>query len=108
MFETIDRVQGRERCVRRVREIVAQQARLAQELMLLVREAEDGGYCEQDGCTSSAAWLALVSSSDYRTAARITRTNTALRELPALDRALETGELTLDQGAAAAEFAAPA
>ena len=57
---------------------------------------------------SSAQWLALVSSSDYRNAARITRTSSALRELPALDHALSTGALTLDQVAAAAEFATPA
>ena len=38
---------------------------------------------------------------------RITRTSDALRSLPALDHALSTGALTLDQVAAAAEFATP-
>ena len=57
---------------------------------------------------SSAQWLAQVSSSDHRTAARITRTSQALRELPELDQAMSTGALTLDQVAAAAEFATPA
>ena len=38
---------------------------------------------------------------------RITRTSVALRSLPALDHALATGALTLDQVAAAAEFATP-
>ena len=35
------------------------------------------------------------------------RTSAALRDLPALDHALSTGALTLDQVAAAAEFATP-
>ena len=60
------------------------------------------------GHSTSAAWLAEISSSDYRTAARITRTGDALRKLPALDHALGTGALTLDQVAAAVEFATPA
>ena len=46
-------------------------------------------------------------SSDHRTAVRITQTSVALRSLPALDHALSTGALTLDQVAAAAEFATP-
>ena len=59
------------------------------------------------GLHSSAQWLAQISSSDYRTAARITRTSDALRSLPALDEAMSSGELTLDQVAAAAEVATP-
>ena len=59
------------------------------------------------GCSSSAQWLAQVSSSDHRTAVQITKTSVALRSLPALDHALSTGALTLDQVAAAAEFATP-
>ncbi len=59
------------------------------------------------GCSSSAQWLAQLSSSDHRTAVRITQTSVALRSLPALDHALSTGALTLDQVAAAAEFATP-
>jgi hypothetical protein len=39
---------------------------------------------------------------------RITRTSDALRSLPALDHAMSTGALTLDQVAAAAEYATPA
>ena len=38
---------------------------------------------------------------------QITKTSIALRSLPALDHALSTGALTLDQVAAAAEFATP-
>jgi hypothetical protein len=49
-----------------------------------------------------------LSSSDYRSAQRITATSSALRRLPALDQALGTGVLSLDQVAAAAEFATPA
>ena len=40
-------------------------------------------------------------------AVQITQTSVALRSLPALDHALSTGALTLDQVAAAAEFATP-
>ena len=57
--------------------------------------------------SSSAQWLAQIASSDYRSAERITRTSDALRNLPALDEALGTGALSLDQVAAAAEFATP-
>ncbi len=73
----------------------------------IVREADDDGDWQAAGCSSSAQWLAQVSRSDHRTAARITRTSAALRSLPALDHALSTGALTLDQVAAAAEFATP-
>jgi hypothetical protein len=51
--------------------------------------------------------LAQISNSDHRTAARITRTSSALRSLPALDHAMSTGALTMDQVAAAAEYATP-
>ena len=65
------------------------------------------GDWQAAGCSSSAQWLAQISSSDHRTAERITHTSAALRELPALDHALSTGALNLDQVAAAAEFATP-
>jgi len=97
----------RERRRREVRAIGKQQARLAQRLTEIVREADDEGDWQSAGCSSSAQWLAQISSSDHRTAKRITHTSDALRELPALDHALSTGALTLDQVAAAAEFATP-
>ena len=107
---TIDQERERRREARRreVRGICEQQARLAQRLTEIVREADDDGDWRAAGCSSSAQWLAQVSSSDYRTAARITRTSSALRCLPALDQALSDGLLSLDQVAAAAEFATPA
>ena len=107
---TIDQTRERRREARRseVREICEQQARLSQRLTEIVREAEDDGDWKAAGCSTSAPWLAQISSSDYRTAARITRTGDALRKLPALDHALGTGALTLDQVAAAVEFATPA
>jgi hypothetical protein len=73
----------------------------------LVRAADDRGDWQAAGCSSSAQWLAQVSSSDHRTAVQITDASVALRRLPALDHALSTGALTLDQVAAAAEFATP-
>ena len=92
----------------RARASCAERARLDQELMEIAREAEDEGDWQAAGCSSGAQWLAQVSSSDYRTAQRITRTSEALRLLPALDHALSTGALNLDQVVAAAEVATPA
>ncbi len=86
----------------------AEEARIKRRVMQIVREADDEGDWRAAGCSSSAQWLAQVSSSDYRAAVRITRTSVALGSLPALDHALGTGVLTLDQVAAAAEFATPA
>jgi hypothetical protein len=106
---TVDQALEREReaCRREVRSICQQQARLTQRLTELVREADDRGDWQSAGCSSSAQWLAQISSSDHRTAVRITSTSDALRSLPELDRALSTGALSLDQVAAAAEFATP-
>ena len=87
--------------------IFAEQARLAQRVTQIVREADDDDDWRAAGCSSSAQWLAQVSSSDHRSAVQITKTSVALRSLPALDHALSTGALTLDQVAAAAEFATP-
>ena len=106
---TIDRAFEREREAdrRALVSICEQQARLAQQRTVIVRRADDRGDWQAAGCSSSAQWLAQISSSDYRTALRITETAEALRELPALDEALSTGELTLDQVAAAAPIATP-
>ena len=107
--ETIDWAFEREReaAEGEVRSIREQQARLDQRLTKISRRAEDRGYWKAAGCSSVAQWLAQISSSDYRTALRITETAEALRELPALDKALSSGELTLDQVAAAAPLATP-
>jgi hypothetical protein len=98
----------REERRRRVRANREQAARLDQELTEIVRAADDERDWEAAGCSSSAQWLAQISSSDHRTAQQITRTSDALRKLPELDRALSTGALTLDQVAAAARYATPA
>ena len=113
MFATLDGTVDQERERRRearrceLRVLCEQEARIKQRVTQIVREADDDGDWQAAGCSSSAQWLAQVSSSDHRTAARITRTSQALRELPALDQAMSTGALTLDQVAAAAEFATP-
>jgi hypothetical protein len=106
---TIDQSLERRRAARRceLRSICEQEARLKQRVTQLVREADDDGDWQAAGCSSSAQWLAQLSSSDYRSAQRITATSSALRSLPALDRALSTGALSHDQVAAAAEFATP-
>ena len=107
---TVDQALERRREARRreLREICEREARDKQRVTELVREAEDDGDWRAAGCSSSAQWFAQVYRSDYRSALQITRTSAALRSLPALDQALSTGALTLDQVAAAAEFATPA
>jgi hypothetical protein len=106
---TVDHALERERAARRSRVIslCERKAALEQELTQVVREADDEGDWRAAGCSSSAQWFAQVSSSDYRSALRLTRTSSALRNLPALDEAMSSGALTLDQVAAAAEFATP-
>ena len=83
------------------------QARLQQEVTQIAREADDEADWQAAGFSSNAAWLAQALSSDHRTAVRIARTGEALRDLPALDHAMSTGTLTLDQVAAAVEHATP-
>jgi hypothetical protein len=106
---TVDQALEREREADRCAlvSIREQEARLAQQRTVIVRRADDRGDWQAAGCSSSAQWLAQISSSDYRTAARIARTSDALRILPALDEAMSSGTLTLDQVAAAAEVATP-
>jgi hypothetical protein len=107
---TIDQLRERRRAARRreLRSLCVQEARIKQRVTQIVRAADDDGDWRAAGCSSSAQWLAQLSSSDYRSAQRITATSSALRSLPALDHALRTGALSLDQVAAAAEFATPA
>ena len=107
---TVDQVRERRREARRreLRSLCEQEARIKQRVTQIVREADDDGDWQAAGCSSSAQWLAQISSSDYRSAVRITRTSSALRSLPALDHAMRRGALTLDQVAAAAEYATPA
>jgi hypothetical protein len=109
MDGTIDQPLERRREARRreLRSLCVQEARINQRVTQLVREADDAEDWRAAGCSSSAQWLAQLSQSDYRSAQRITATSSALRSLPALDHALGTGALSLDQVAAAAEFATP-
>ena len=72
-----------------------------------MREGDDDGDWQAAGCSSSAQWVALVCNSDYGTAKRISEVGEALREQPAIGHAMSTGELTLDQGAAALKHATP-
>jgi len=106
---TVDQDLERRRAARRreLRSLSQQEAQIKQRVTEIVREAEDDGDWRAAGCSSSAQWLAQICRSDYRSAERITRTSSSLRCLPALDQALGSGALTLDQVAAAAEFATP-
>ena len=113
MFALVEPVAGQalelrraaRRC--RARALCVEQARIQSELTQIVRDAEDDGDWQATGCSSGAQWLAQLMHSDHRTAVRITTTSRALRGLPALDEALGRGVLSLDQVAAAVEFATP-
>ncbi len=58
-----------------LRSLFAQEARIKQRVTQIVREAEDDEDWQAAGCSSSAQWLAQISSSDYRSAVQITRTS---------------------------------
>jgi HNH endonuclease len=107
---TVDQARERRREARRceLRALCEQEARIKQRVTEIVRAADDDGDWEAAGCSSSAQWLAQVCASDHRTAVQLARTSEALRSLPALDGALGSGVLTLDQVAAAARYATPA
>ena len=88
MFAAVDEAVDEALAVRREgrrRELVsifAEQARLAQRVTQLVREADDDDDWRAAGCSSSAQWLAQVSSSDHRTAVQITRTSSRSAACP--------------------------
>ena len=90
-----------------MREAAAQIARSQHALTVLTREGDDDGDWQAAGCSSSPQWVALVCNSDYGTAKRISDVGEALRGQPAIGHAMSTGELTLDQGAAALKHATP-
>jgi hypothetical protein len=106
---TIHQARGLRRAarLRELDEISEREARDKQRVTEIVREADDDDDWRDAGFSSSAQWFAHVYRSDHRTARLITSTSEALCTLPALDEKLGTGELTLDQVAAAAEFATP-
>src|SRR6195952_1460164 len=106
---TIDHALERRREARRVeaRDLSAQKARIDQRLTVISREAGAEGDWDAAGCTSGAQWLAQITSSEYRTAATLVDAGTALATLPALDSALSSGALNLDQVTAAIPYATP-
>jgi hypothetical protein len=106
--EPVDVTAGRERRRRELVSIGAAQAQLDQRLTLIVREADEHADWQAAGFSSRSSWLAQTLNSTHRSALQLARTASALRVLPALDSAFGMGVLTLDQVAAAAEFATPA
>ena len=98
---------SREACLRELAEISAQEARNAQRVTVLVREATLRRDWKAAGFASPAQWFAQAYRVDHQTAKRVTATSSLLGELPALDAALECGRLSLGQVAAAAEYATP-
>jgi hypothetical protein len=106
---TIDHTLERTRkaCLRELREICEREARDKQRVTELVRAANARGDWKAAGFSSAAQWYAHVYRVDHHTAERVTSTADALGALPAIDEKMRTGELTLDQGAAAAKHATP-
>src|SRR3954467_2884279 len=106
---TIDQTLERRRDARRhaMRANRAARARLDHELTMLVRAGDDERDWQAAGCSSSAQGVAQVGNSDYGTAKRISDVSEALREQPAIGEAMSSGELTIDQGAAALKHATP-
>ena len=106
---TVDQALERERaaCRARLGELRERAARDAHEVSELVRAADDRRDWQAAGCVSPAEWFMQIYGTEYASAVRMVRTSDALRELPALDHALSTGELTLEQAAAAAPLATP-
>jgi hypothetical protein len=106
---TIDQALERERaaCRRELGEIAVREARDKQRAMLLVRQANARGDWKAAGCSSPEQWYAQVSGTTYQTAKVVTATAEALGELPAIDEALGTGEMTFDQTAAGVVNATP-
>jgi hypothetical protein len=92
---------------RELGEISDLEARNKQRVTELVRLADERGTWKRAGCSSLAQWFAQAFRCDYRAALRVTETAAALRALPALDEAMSSGSLTLDQVAAATPFATP-
>ena len=85
----------------------ADEARKEQRKAQIVREAEDDDDWRDAGFASNVQWFMQLYACDYRTAQRIVRASEALGSLPAIDHALGSGELTLDQAIAVAEVATP-
>src|ERR1700712_5243903 len=106
---TIDHQLERRREARRVkaRDLSAQKARIDQQLTVLSREAGEEGDWKAAGCSTGAQWLAQITHSEYRTALQIVDAGIALEALPALNQALSSGAMTLDQASAAARYATP-
>ena len=94
-----------EELVAELREMTVEGARREQRKTELVRLAGDREYWKLEGCSSLTQWLARITNTEFGNAKRVAVTSEALRALPALDEALSTGALTLDQVAAAAPFA---
>ena len=106
---TVDQARERRRTARR-RELDAMradEARKEQRKAQIVREAEDDDDWRDAGFASNVQWFMQLYACDYRTAQRIVRASEALGSLPAIDHALGSGELTLDQAIAVAEVATP-
>jgi hypothetical protein len=81
MFATLDGTleQAREARRCRLRSLSEQEARIKREVTRVVREADDAGDWRAAGCSSSAQWLARVSSSDYHSSRPLLVFRPALR-----------------------------
>ena len=107
---TVDQARERRREARRceLRSLCEQEARIKARVTEIVREADDDGIGRRRAAPRARSGWRRSQAATTARAKRITSTSEALRSLPALDQALGAGVLTLDQVAAAAEFATPA
>jgi hypothetical protein len=83
------------------------EARNKQRVTEILRQADASGVWRRAGFSSLAQWFAQAFRCDYSSARRVIETALALRDLPALDAAMSSGDLTLDQVTAAVPFATP-
>lgn len=97
----------RSACWAEMREIAVRTARDAHRVMELAREGNARGDWKAAGFASHEAWIAEGCRTGHRTAKVVAETSEALAELPHLEEGVRTGELTLEQVAAAAPNARP-
>ena len=77
------------------------------ELLRVIAELERREAFRADGARDMTDWVAMRLALDYKTARRLCVVARRLDELPALADALATGELSIDQVAAACRFVTP-
>src|SRR5919107_4834429 len=91
-----------------VRELVAEQNRVAARLARAVRAAECRQSAEQDGLKSMTSWLRTHTRLSGAAITGLVRQGRAVERLPAVEAGFAAGALTADQVEVLAEIARPA